>query len=102
MAFAVGETYRLPADERPAWFAEVLDQIARTHVHPVTVAILTSGNQVVTGHLEGVDRGTRASVEVWKPNGWQGQIVTLSCNEIDAFKLLSGRSFAGGRRAEAA
>src|ERR1700692_3027604 len=95
MAFAAGETYRLPADERPAWFARVLGEIWRTQVHPITIAIRTSDSRVVTGHLEGVDGGTSASVEVWKPNGWQGQILTLSCEEIDAFKLLPGRAAAG-------
>jgi hypothetical protein len=91
MAFAAGETYRLPAAERPAWFAKVLDEIARAHAHPVTIAIRTSDSRVVTGHLEGADSETFASIEVWKPNGWQGQILTVSCDEIDAFKLLPGR-----------
>jgi hypothetical protein len=88
MAFAADETYRLPADERPAWFARVLGEIARVHVQPVTIAIRTSDSHVVTGHLEGVDSETFASVEVWKPNGWHGQILTVPCDEIDAFKLL--------------
>jgi hypothetical protein len=101
MAFAAGETYRLPADERPAWFARVLGEIWRTHVHPITIAIRTSDSRVVTGHLESVDGGTLASVEVWKPNGWQGQILTLSCEEIDAFKLLSHRPAAGSGEASA-
>src|SRR2546425_4527111 len=91
MAFAAGETYRLPADERPAWFARVLDEVARTQLHPITIAIRTNDSHVVTGHLEGADSETFASVEVWKPNGWQGQILTVSCDEIDAFKLLPGR-----------
>jgi len=95
MAFAAGETYRLPADERPAWFAKVLDEIARTQTQPITIAILTSDSHVVTGHLEGADSETFASVEVWKPNGWQGQILTVSCDEIDAFKLLPDRPSAG-------
>jgi hypothetical protein len=97
MAFAAGETYRLPADERPAWFAKVLDEIARTHPHPVTIAIQTSDRRVVTGHLEGADNELFPSVEVWKPNGWQGQILTLSCDEIEAFKVLPGRPSAGIR-----
>src|SRR4051812_2458508 len=91
MAFAAGETYRLPADERPVWFAKVLDEIARAHARPVTIAIRTSDSRVVTGDLEGADGETFRRVEVWKPNGWQGQIVTLACEEIDAFKLLPGR-----------
>jgi hypothetical protein len=89
MAIAAGETYRLPAEERPAWFARVLGEIARTRLHPVTIAIRTSDSRVVTGHLEGADCETFTSVEVWKPNGWHGQIVTVSCDEIDAFKLLA-------------
>jgi hypothetical protein len=97
MAFAAGETYRLPVHERPAWFAKVLGEIARTHVQPVTVAILTSDRRVVTGHLEGADHEMFASVEVWKPNGWQGQILTLACDEIEAFKLLPGQPSAGIR-----
>jgi hypothetical protein len=101
MAFTAGETYRLPADERPAWFAKVLGEIWRSHVHPITIAIRTSGGRVVTGHLEGVEGGTSATVEVWKPNGWQGQILTLSCEEIDAFKLLPGRLVAGSGEAAA-
>jgi hypothetical protein len=101
MAFAAGETYRLPADERPAWFAKVLGEIWCTHVHPITIAIRTNDSRVVTGHLESVDGGTSASVEVWKPNGWQGQILTLSCEEIDAFKLLPGRAAAGSGEAAA-
>ena len=95
MAFAAGETYRLPADERPAWFATVLDEIARAHPHPVTIAIRTSDSRVVTGHLEGAGRGPLASIEMWRPNGWQGQIVTLACDEIDAFKLLPDGQRAG-------
>jgi|SoiMetStandDraft_2_1073263.scaffolds.fasta_scaffold234092_1 hypothetical protein len=89
MAFAAGQTYRLPADQHPAWFANVLDEIARAHTRPVTIAIRTSDSRVVTGHLEGAGRAPFASVEVWKPNGWQGQIVTLACDEIEAFKLLA-------------
>jgi hypothetical protein len=88
MAFAAGETYRLPADERPTWFARVLDQIARSHSRPVTIAIRMSDSRVVTGHLEGADSGTFARIEVWRPNGWHGQIVTVPCSEIDAFRLL--------------
>jgi hypothetical protein len=101
MAFAAGETYSLPADEGPAWFARVLAEIARTHVHPVTIAIRTSDSRVVTGHLEGADSETFASVEVWRPNGWQGQILTVSCDEMDAFKLLPARP-AGGSGEEPA
>ena len=100
MAFAAGETYRLPADERPAWFASVLDEIARAHARPVTIAIRTSDSRVVTGHLEGAGRAPFASVEVWKPNGWQGQIVTLPCDEIDAFKLLPDRPRAASVEAQ--
>ena len=92
MAFAAGQTYRLPADQPPAWFASVLEDIACAHAQPVTIAIRTSDSRVVTGHLEGAGSGPRATVEVWKPNGWQGQIVTLSCDEIDAFQLLPGGS----------
>ena len=90
MAFAAGRTYRLPADQPPAWFASVLEDVARAHRQPVTIAIRTSDSRVVTGHLEGAGRAPFASVEVWKPNGWQGQLVTLSCDEIEAFKLLPG------------
>jgi hypothetical protein len=89
MAFPADETYRLPPDERPAWFAKVLGEIVRTHASPVTIAIRTCDSHVVTGHLEGVDGETFASVEVWKPNGWQGQLLTVPCDEIDAFKLLA-------------
>jgi hypothetical protein len=90
MAFAAGQTYRLPADQPCAWFASVLEEIARAYARPVTIAIRTSDSRVVTGHLEGAGPGSLASVEVWKPNGWQGEIVTLPCDEIEAFKLLSG------------
>jgi hypothetical protein len=88
MGFAAGQTYRLPADQPHAWFARVLEEIACAYAQPVTIAIRTSDHRVVTGHLEGAGRGPSASVEVWKPNGWQGQLVTLPCDEIEAFKLL--------------
>jgi hypothetical protein len=36
-----------------------------------------------------VDGETLGTVEVWKPNGWQGQLLTVPCHEIQAFKLLA-------------
>jgi|SRR5919201_1755797 hypothetical protein len=100
MAFAAGQTYRLPAGQRPTWFARVLDEIARAHARPVTIAIRTSDSRVVTGHLEGAGRAPFASVEVWKPNGWQGHIVTLACDEIEAFKLLPDGPLAASGEAQ--
>ena len=101
MVFAAGQTYRLPADQPDAWFARVLEEVARAYAQPVTIAIRTSDSRVVTGHLEGAGRGSPASVEVWKPNGWQGHLVNLPCDEIEAFKLLPGGPLVGNGEARA-
>jgi hypothetical protein len=85
MDYVRGKVYRRPAGEQ-AWCVEALDEIARTLLHPIRIALQMTDGANHVGHLDKVADG-KVTLEMPR----EKQAVTLDGGEVIAFSLVPER-----------